>query len=1147
MLTLITGHSGTGKTTRVIDGIRSDIAAHRRVYLVVPEQQTVSVERDMASILPSDAPLSFEVVNFTRLADTVFRLYGGLAQKSADSAAEQLTMWRTLVELAPILNNKVEAEPKNVDKMRRIVKELRAMCMTPAILDAAAEHCEEALKAKLHDYALILSTYHALLTEQSGDASDHLNRLAELLSSHPFPADTVFYFDNFSSFTEQEYGVLRALLAHNDTTITLCVPRHEAIQLSATEVTGTRTALLRIASQKSIPVRTEHLTTSHRLAAPCRDYVAEHLYRADYATLPSYDGKASDALRLVESADPLDACDFIAADIRRRVMEEGCRYQDFTIVCGSASSYAGMIDASFEKYEIPFFFSREMSLLSLEPIKMILLAYAVIGGDWRREDVIAYMKCAPLDLSADVKDELELYSETWKLHGARWYDGVEWNMNPFGYGTPHTAGQRAYAAEKLARVNRARTAVVTPLSMLREMGKERHTVEDHIRTLTGFLLALDLPVRLDKRAEILAHTDRAASMEYGRLWNVLCDALDTMHRTLGDMTLTTEEFSSQLKMLFSAGKLGAIPASLDEVTVAEARMLRAGKVRHAYLLGANEGEFPPPPAPDLAFTEQEREKLAAFSTERSTEHALTVREREALTAFSETGADEIDARAARELYAFWRAMNMADASTTILWSRASTSLEPVGPSEPVLRIRHLLGANYPILKITPADLTATASTASAAGERAGQAGDDAQGAALRRVLAEIDRYASDIAALDDPICNDNRTISPALAAQLWQGDLAMTQSRVQKFKECPFSYYCSYVLKLDKAEPAEFSVSSIGTFIHAVLEHFFSLVKERGINVHAVSPAQQETLLEEVAAHVIDTTLPAGEKSNPRTHLLLTSLVKSAAATVAALCEEFSHSAFEPSFFELTIGGQAEDSPTPVAFPLPDGHNIYIYGSIDRVDTYREGDNVYIRVVDYKTGTKSFDLKDIAEGINLQLLLYLFSILESDSAAFRARLGITEEGDILPAAVLYLSSLTAGGKTSTPPDDEEAKRLAMKQAQRSGLIVDDPYIIAAMDDTEKKDYLPITLKKDGGYHKSSLKSLTDVAALGELKRQIGETLSAIGTALKGGDATAAPMKRGGNHGNACEWCSFKAICRYTAPDKKKMRGGGQIQVRPVSD
>ncbi len=1121
MLTLVTSHSARDNTSHVVSAVRSDLAAGHHVLFVVPEQQTVSVEREMACLLPPSAPLSFEVVNFTRLADTVFRMHGGISRGGCTPAAEQLFMWRTLSELSPLLHTRIEPDPKNIAKMRSVVKELRAMRMTPAALRQAAasgtddtKHAlNDSLRNKLEDYALISATYHALLAEHAGDAADHLDRLADLLTRHPFSSDTRIYLDNFSSFTEQELGVIEALLPHSPVTITLCVPPNRALQLSGAEADGTIRALTRLCAQTQTELKEEALPVKC-ISDAARAYVADNLFRVDYASLPPITGAVSDACRLVEVSDPCDACDWIAADIQRRV-REGARYQDFAVISGSSSSYVGILDASFEKSEIPFFFARRRDLLTLEPIKMILSAYAVVTGNWRREDVIAYLKCACLGISPEMRDELELYAETWNIHGARWYDGIPWNMSPFGYESIRTDGQRAYAAEKSAHVAEARERITTPLQMLGEMCRDRHTVTMHVRALTGFLLSLGLDDYLDARAEELRASDSVSADEYARLWDIICDTLDTMTDALADISVSAEEFAALLRMIFAGVKLGAIPATMDEVTVGDARMLRISGIKHAYLLGTNEGEFPPPPAPDNAFTEAERAGLIAAGV------AL---------------ADDTDSRAARELFSFWRAMSMAEDSVTVLWSRAGTSLESTMPSEPVTRIRHLLGTDYPVLYPTAEEIIRATATPAAATERMGRADGDAAGEALRIALGGYEELLRNVNALSEPLCNENRSLTPETARALCKGDLAMSQTKIEKFVQCPFAYFCTFVLKLDTPARAEFTTKSVGVFIHSVLEHFFRTVREQGLDPHSLTPEQQACVLREVEEYVIHSTLPKGEENSARNQVLLASLGRYAASVVAEMCEEFSHSRFTPAFFELSISTSDDALPDPVSFELPDGHRIYIRGTVDRVDTYTEGDRVYIRVVDYKTGVKKFSLADIEAGINLQLLLYLFSIVESDTPAFRERLGISPNGEILPAAVLYLSNLTRSPGASTPPTAEEAVALSKAGAERSGLIINDKSLIQAMDDTENKDYLPLTcLKgKDCEFDKNSLKSLTDMEALGKLKSKIGEILTELGTSLKSGFAAATPMKRAGKRtSTACEQCEYKSVCRNTSPDKHK--------------
>ena len=252
MLTLILGDAGSGKTTKIAEAIKAGVAAGRRIFLIVPEQETVSCERMMAEQLPPSAPLTFEVTNFTRLSDTVFRQTGGLAGATASAAAEQVLMWRTLVELAPLLKT-VKERPNvgTVERMRGIMAELRAARLDAAILDAAARNVTDpALKDKLADYALIAATYRDLRGEAYTGSADRLDRLAEMLTRYRPLDGYEIYIDGFSSFTEQQYAVLSALLAQADVTLALCLPENAAEQISAADALHTEERLTRLAGAR---------------------------------------------------------------------------------------------------------------------------------------------------------------------------------------------------------------------------------------------------------------------------------------------------------------------------------------------------------------------------------------------------------------------------------------------------------------------------------------------------------------------------------------------------------------------------------------------------------------------------------------------------------------------------------------------------------------------------------------------------------------------------------------------------------------------------------------------------------------------------------------------------------------------------------
>ena len=73
-------------------------------------------------------------------------------------------------------------------------------------------------------------------------------------------------------------------------------------------------------------------------------------------------------------------------------------------------------------------------------------------------------------------------------------------------------------------------------------------------------------------------------------------------------------------------------------------------------------------------------------------------------------------------------------------------------------------------------------------------------------------------------------------------------------------------------------------------------------------------------------------------------------------------SAFLPAAFELGFG--KEEAMPAIAIPS-DEMNAVLRGFVDRVDIWQENGRHYFRVVDYKTGKKSFDYCDVFNGVGL--------------------------------------------------------------------------------------------------------------------------------------------------------------------------------------
>jgi ATP-dependent helicase/nuclease subunit B len=336
---------------------------------------------------------------------------------------------------------------------------------------------------------------------------------------------------------------------------------------------------------------------------------------------------------------------------------------------------------------------------------------------------------------------------------------------------------------------------------------------------------------------------------------------------------------------------------------------------------------------------------------------------------------------------------------------------------------------------------------------------------------------------------------------------------------CPFSHFCTYVLNLHGGELADFDNNEIGSYVHTMLEEFFRDTRERSRTSY--SEDELDALCLTISNRYLE-KVGQGQQSSARMRHLWGNLRRSSKLLIKHIAQEFAQSDFTPDFFELKIGGHAENDPSPFVFRAEDGSELSIYGSVDRVDSYRSDGKVYLRVIDYKTGSKTFRLSDVRRGLNLQMLLYLFALWKNDNPAFSKRLGIENGEQILPAGVLYMGAVTGEVRLERPLPEDEVLALASSGARQNGLLLDDMNILRAMERDLGGRFIPIKLNRDGTCSKDSLKNLASLDRMGELLGEIGEILGRCTKSMRNGDISAYPSSYGESN---CTFCEMRPICR----------------------
>ena len=1098
MLTLIeSGFSSLGEN-ELISKIKSSIENKKRVYLFVPEQQTLSRESAMCDILPPSSAINFEVTNFSRFVNTAFRLIGGISGEYSDGACDALIMWHTLSELSPLLKitgGKSRINSGTVLRALNAVKEIQSLAITPENLSEIVNISDKKnsrLSEKLSDLSLIYSLYKRLRDEKYSDIYTDTVSLANMLSQKlEFLVNTDIFVDGFTSFTEPQYRLLSELIKNTCVTVRLVIPKNHSDGFEYTEIKATHRRLTSLADKcgaQKLILRPEGRDLAKSLVI---DELSSLLWKTGGEISDDALEEIDDIggrVRIFSAETPFAECDFVAADIKRRVME-GARYSDFAIIARQADAYLGILDLSLDSAEIPYFYSKKKDLSSFEAIKLINTAYAIVSRGFAREDVITYLKCGLSGVKRDEGDIFESYVDKWGIDGARFKDAEAWQMNPRGY-EPLTEDD----ALLLEKINDIRVRLITPLEDLSLKAHAARTVREHAEVLYGFLCSLDLENNLYKRTlelEELYETSRA--VENSRLYKAICDCLDRLVTVLADTSADADAFINQFNVVLSQFGMSSIPAHVDEVTVGSADMIRLSQKKHVYLIGVNDGEFPRTVSDDSYFTDKDKALLMAAG--------LAIE-------------PDLDVRGARELYAFSRSFSSAEKTVTLLYSRRSPDLTPILPSSVIERINKLTRGKASVIDIDTLSIEDRLYTTDMAYELFENATDSEREQIQDALLKTGNNEEVGISTL--PIENGELVLGKEVVGMLYSGDLYLSQSRIESYMRCPFSYFLKYNLKLGENERAELSSNVIGSFIHAILEDFFREVRERELDITSLSDEEKLKITERASRRYVNDFLSGGGKE--RTKVAIARLCRSSLPVIDGVCDEFSDCKFVPTFFELSTDGKRKTDASPIVYNTSDGKRIIIRGKVDRVDTYKQDKDVYVRVVDYKTGSKDFSPSDMKEGINMQMFLYLESIVKTGTPEFRKRIGVDDGGELIPAGVIYAKTSIKDAVVKTS-SDSEARIVARELSGREGMVLDDKKSLDAMNPL----YTPLSYPETSRNEKANARRKYTKEGWAEICNEMETAILDIAGRMRGGNINATPTEIKGFH--PCDNCKYRAVCR----------------------
>ena len=1075
MLNILIGRAKTGKTRALLDRI-AELGDNSQQILLVPEHASHKAEVELCLRCGPTASRHAEVLSFRRLSDRVLSITGGLSQVTLDNGGKLLTLQKALLEVAPMLTVYRRPSRKSafLQQILSLFDELRSCDVTPELLSDRAGQTTGATQAKLKDLSLLYAAYEARLRRPGLDARDYMSKLCDHLKESGYAENKDIFIDGFTYFNAQERQVLAVLFQQtHSVTVALLGEEHSRQEIFESSL-KTLGQLRRMAAEAGIPVRVEHLVKEDRTELG-------HLERCFFGTMEPFSGDAS-AIRVLEADSIYSEVEQTAAEIRRLTAAGKCRYRDITVSARNMADYTGVIETVFERYDIPAYVSRRSDILEKPVLSLLTGVLSAIGNGYEYEDMFRWLKTGLAGLTAEECDLLENYCLKWEIHGGMWLRDVDWTENPEGYGAPFGEEQ----AQQLQIINELRTRVRGPLERLADGLKTGQLAVDKVEALYQFMEELQLQDALEMQMRAQAEAGRLQEAEEtAQLWEILCGVLDQFVEILGQEPMDLDEFNRLFQQVVTQYSVGTIPVSLDQVSVSEITRNDRHTTGYLFLLGANDHVLPSPDPGGGILNEDDRDELAQLGIELSP-YGMEQMGIELQNIYSAL------VQPTKGLYVSYPIMDVSGAEL-----RPAFVVNRLCLLFPKLQIeREAHGRDYRLTAPLPAL------------EAAGQEIDGP----LWKFLEQDPDCADRLRAMRRASELRRGALSREAVRALYGRNISMSASRLERMRSCHFAYFMEYGLRAKPRTRAEFDAPQIGTFLHYLLEYVTRDVLAMG-GFSAVENDQLHELVQHYIQQYVDQELRNFQGRNARFRYLFGRLQHTACAVIDQVAEEQRHSDFVPLEFELSFGGRDGTLPG-VVISEPDGV-LRIGGKVDRVDGWLRDGKLYLRVVDYKSGKKSFDLSAVRMGLDIQMLLYLFTLQKNGKRYFGR--------EIEPAGVLYLPARDTilSEERNIPPEKLQSEM--EKELRRSGLLLSDPEVLQAMEHEalESPRYLPIRVKKDG----SISGSIASAAQLGQLGQYIEKLLREIASEIRQGNIDADPCCKS-EEDSFCKYCEWADACHF---------------------
>lgn len=1115
-LQFIFGPSGAGKSYYIYHKIiQESMENPKKQYLIlVPEQFTMQTQKDLVSMHPRKGIMNIDVLSFERLAFRVLEETGDIRGELLEETGKSMVLRRVAQEKKKelkILGAKMDKQGY-VSQLKSMVSELRQYEITSQDLEKVLKEVENKpeLYYKLKDISILYQGFFDYLGENFYTQEEILDVLGRVAEKSGKIKDSVLVLDGYTGFTPIQLQLLEKLLVLSSqvyVTVTMGMGEdpyqpgspHQLFYLSKQTVSR----LCNLAKEKKIswseywiPKKQQDYAGRFLHQEPMR-FLEQRLFRYGkaFGEQKGIYEKEQDAIHIRESANPGAEMEETAAMIRRMVREQGYRYGDFAVVSGDMEVYAPAAARAFGKYGIPCFIDQKHSIFMNPFVEYIRAAVDVVVENFTYESVFRLLRCGMTDISSEEMDRLENYVIAMGIQGlSKWQN-------------PWIRTYRGQAPEECVLLNKIRIRLVDMWEpFCKKMKEPGARVEDYARALYGYICENHIEEQLkDYEEQFKSEQNQAMVKEYSQIYRIVMDLLDKLVEILGEQQVRPREFKEILDAGLTEAKVGVIPPTSDQVLVGDMERTRLKEIKVLFFVGVNEGKIPKEQQAGKLLSDLNREELKSPLEDLGLSLAPTAKE---------------------DLYTqkFYLYLNLTKPSEKVFlsYSRMDGSGQAMSPSFLISQVERLFPKvereeEIPLFLESPYSALDKLSEQLRSTQKESPLFEE-----LLSWFQSQDKFRPLVQGLIDGAyyMNPQDGISKGVAHALYGVDLENSATRLEQFAKCACSHFLLYGLQLRERARYEFSMADLGTLLHDSLDLFAKKIREQGWQWTGLSDEERDALAEACVDEVVERSGETILLSSARNAYTVNRAKRMVKRSVWALQCQLRQGEFYPAMTEWAFGPQ--DQIESLNIPLAPGEHLHLKGRIDRIDVCQgEEDELYVKVIDYKSGATELDFVKLYYGLQLQLALYLNAAIELEQKRFPGK-------KVKPAGIFYYQIKDPMLNREDLKNPEYPQEELLKKLKMDGIAGAEPEILEKLDKNlaagKSVESMAIPVKYTA---KGTFSSNSKVAYQNQfetMRNYVNDKAKEIGQEILNGNVNVNPFEK--QKENACAYCPYASVCGF---------------------